>query len=198
MPLIRTAGVLLAGLLAAGLLAGCAEPGEPGGAPPSSVPAPAPSTPAPTSTPVPMPTPPVRDVGGGRAVRARLAVHRGAAPVGALIGPAWRLRASSAGSPSVRIAWYDAPSAACGAATDVWVAESADAVVIDLAGHGVGPTILCAAIVVPRTMSVPLSVPLGHRRLLEHPATGRRRAAAGSSAPLGSASPSPATTPAAG
>src|SRR4051794_8369716 len=105
---LRTAG-LLAAVLAAALTAGCAEP--PGAAAP-------PASPSVSALGGP-PVAPARDAGTGGGRPARLPLPRAAPPAGALVGPAWRVRTVSGAS--VEIAWYDRPSAACGAATDVWI-----------------------------------------------------------------------------
>ncbi|MDQ1513269.1 MAG: hypothetical protein QOC59_1111 [Microbacteriaceae bacterium] len=158
----RTAGPLAA-VIAAALLTGCAEPrgaSAPTASSSSSAPALGGALVAPEHD---------AGMGGGRL--ARLTLHRTATPAGALVGPAWRLRTVSGAS--VEIAWYDRPSTACGAATDVWIGESQDRVVIDLSGRGVQPNVLCAAILAQRRAVVHLAQPLGGRRLLEHRPTAR-------------------------
>jgi hypothetical protein len=157
---LRTAG-LLAAVLAAALTAGCAEP--PGAAAP-------PVSPSVSALAGPQ-VAPARDAGTGGGRPARLTLHRAATPARALVGPAWRVRTVSGAS--VEIAWYDRPSTACGAATDVWIGETPDRVVIDLTGRGVQPNVLCAAILAERRVVLSLARPLGGRRLLEHRPTAR-------------------------
>jgi hypothetical protein len=151
-------GVLITAAIAAAALAGCATtaPGNPGPAPSASA-----STTGPLVPPQPQPH-------GTSAQVVRLHVHRGPAPSGSRIGPLWRVVEPAGAARAVTIAWSDSPSAACGAATDVWVAESGGRVVIDLTGRPARPTLICAALVVPRRMSVPLAAPLGSRHLFEH------------------------------
>lgn len=148
-PIVALAAVAL-------LLTGCAEQ-QPAGPPPTAV------TPAPGSSPSESPTatPSTAPTAGS----VSLAVHHGTPPATARRGPAWTLVTSDPSSSSVTIAWTDTPSPACGAVRDVWVRESGSTVVVDLVRSNRKAEVMCPAVLVPRTATVPLDRALGSRTL---------------------------------
>jgi hypothetical protein len=147
------------------LLAGCAERN------PAAPPAPAPSatssaTPSLPALNAPTPAPTLSSAPTSAAVS--LIVHQGPPPAGVRRGPAWLVASAHPAAASVGIAWTDSVAPGCGAAKDVWLQETAVAVVIDLV-HSVGRVgVVCPAVLVPRRATVPLAAPLGTRILEEH------------------------------
>ena len=145
------------------LLAGCAEQH------PAAPPAPAPTT-SPTSSlpgigaPTPAPTVSAAPARG----QVVLTVHQGPPPPGVRRGPAWQVVSADPASASVGIAWADSVAPGCGAVKDVYVQETAQAVVLDLVHSTPRVGVVCPAVLVPRRATVPLAAPLGTRTLEEH------------------------------
>jgi hypothetical protein len=173
--------VVVLAALAVALLAGCSE--QHPAAPPA--PAPAPTATATTTLPAvnaPTPAPTVSAAPTSGAVT--LTVHQGPPPPGVRRGPPWLVVSADRSAASVEIAWADSVAPGCGAAKDVWVDESATAVVIDLV-HSLGRVgVVCPAALVARHATVPLAAPLGARMLEEH-----RSAAGMAGAPCPSSGP---------
>jgi hypothetical protein len=168
MPLLRSLPLAAAVVL---LLAGCAgQAGAPSGRSSGTAASPttsASSSPGPGKGGVVKPGPaPSTAPGAARTVH--LVAHQGPVPSTKRLGPAWQLVQSSAGSPDVRILWTSSTSPTCGAPTDVYVTETADAVVLDLAGPRPRAGVACSALAVQSTATVVLAQPLGSRVLEEH------------------------------
>jgi hypothetical protein len=165
MPRLRSLPLAAAVVL---LLAGCAgQGGAPSGNPSAS------STPSPSASSAPakggvVKPGPAPSTAPGTVRAAHLVQHRGPVPSTKRLGPVWQLVRSSAGSRDVRILWASGTTPTCGAPTDVYVTETADAVVIDLAGPRPRSGVACSALAVQSTATVVLAQPLGSRTLEEH------------------------------
>jgi hypothetical protein len=168
MPLRRSLPLAAAVAL---LLSGCAgQAGAPSGDPSASS---APSTPSASASAGPVRGGVVRpgpapSTASGTVRTVHLVQHTGPVPGTKRSGPVWQLVRSSAGSADVRILWASSTTPTCGAPTDVYVTETADAVVLDLAGPRPRSGVACSALAVESTATVVLAQPLGSRTLEEH------------------------------